>query len=480
MPKVEILANTGKDEIRVAMLEDGKLSEFFCERRNSRDQFLVGNIYCGKVANVLAGMEAAFIDIGHEKNAYLYITDILPQDRGKSIERILKKDQRVMAQVIKDTIGTKGMKITLNISLTGRHLILAPFSRQQHISHQIKDSAERKRLSKALSDALPSQMGSIIRTEAGTASPDEIRNEARYLLHQWEMINKKFERADRPSVLQKEVDMPLYIARDLLGDNVSVYMVDSPGIFREVKDYVEKIAPDLKNRVVLYDKKMPIFDAFGIENELTKMRQSHIPLKSGGMIIIQESESITMIDVNTARFVGATTQEETVTQTNMEAANEIARQLRLRNIGGIVVIDFIDMKQEFNRKRILESFKDALKYDRAKVKIHPITGLGLIEMTRERKRESNLVFLTESCNECQGSGRVLSRETIFLKVSREINGLLQGHGVNMIRVLLAPHTAKYFKEHLSRMEAGLSVKPSKLLVQDEVGMRSEDYKIVLE
>ncbi len=480
MPKIEIIANCEKEETRIALIEDGKLAEFFWERKTSPEHFLVGNIYKGKVANVLPGMDAAFVNIGHEKNAYLYITDVLLSDRGKPIDTILKKDEFVIVQVIKETIGTKGMKITMNISLPGRYILLAPFTKQIHISRQIVDPKERERLAEVIADTFPAHLGCVVRTEAEGVSKEELKNEAKYLLRLWDSIGKKYDHTDSPRVLYKELDLPLQIARDLLSEDVALYLVDSPDVYRDVVDFVEDIAPQLKNRISLYDKKTPIFSAFSIESELAKMRRTHMPLKSGGGIIIQESESITMIDVNTARFVGATTQEETVTQTNLEAADAVAHQLRLRNIGGIIVIDFIDMKRETNRRRVLEALRSALANDRAKVKIHPITRLGLIEMTRERKRESNLVFLTEPCEFCQGSSRLLSRETILLKVIRELNHLAGGHGSNQIRVQLNPVVARYVKENLGRLESYRQVPPGKLFVQEDPSLSWEDYKIILE
>lgn len=480
MSKIEIIANVGKDETRIALIEDGRLAEFFLERKSAGDQFLVGNIYAGRVANVLPGMDAAFVDIGCEKNAYLYITDVLPSDRGKPIDKILKKDQTVIAQVIKDTIGTKGMKITMNVTMPGRYIVLMPHQKQIHVSKHVEVETERERLEKTLTSALSSNMGCVVRTEAQEIDAQELRHEARYLTRQWENVCRKFEHAATPRLLYKELDLPLQVARDILSNDVSLYLVDSADTYRELEQFVGEIAPHLKNRIAFYDKKTSIFSAFNIESELSKMRRTQLPLKSGGEIVIQEAESITMIDVNTARFVGATTQEETVTQTNLEAADEVARQLRLRNIGGIIVIDFIDMRREINRRKVLESFKEAVSKDRAKIKIHPITRLGLVEMTRERKRESNLTFLTEACEVCQGSGRVLSKETIFLKVVRELNNLIGGRVVDLVRIQLPLSLVRYVKDNLSRLEKSLGARPAKIVVQEDASLGWEEYKLILE
>ncbi|MBI2070863.1 MAG: Rne/Rng family ribonuclease [Elusimicrobia bacterium] len=480
MSKVEIVANSSAEETRIALIEDGRLAEFFWERKSASSQFLVGNIYCGRVANVLPGMDAAFVNIGYEKNAYLYITDVLIQDRGKPIDHILKKDQKVMVQVIKDTIGTKGMKITMNVNIPGRYLVLTPYQRQVHVSKHLEDPGEHERLAEAVTSALPAHIGAIVRTEAEGVSSEEIKREAKYLMKLWDTIHKKFEHADGPRLLYKELDLAHQVARDILSEDVAVYLVDSPQVYRDLEAFVEEVAPHLKNRLMLYNKRPPIFGAFGIETELVKMLRTHIPLKSGGVIVVQEAESITMIDVNTARFVGATTQEETVTQTNIEAAQEVARQLRLRNIGGIIVIDFIDMRREVNRRKVLEAFRQALKNDRAKVKIHPITKLGLVEMTRERKRESNVVFLTDACETCQGSGRVLSKETLLLKVGRELGNLLEGRAVNAVRINVPPPMARYLKENQQRFEGALNGKASRIAIQEDMNLPWEEYKIVLE
>ncbi|MBI4669114.1 MAG: Rne/Rng family ribonuclease, partial [Elusimicrobia bacterium] len=378
------------------------------------------------------------------------------------------------------TIGTKGMKITMNINLPGRYFVLTPFQRQMHFSRQLADSRDEQRLIDFVGAILPANIGCIVRTESEGASHEELKQEARYLLKTWEGIYKKFEHSNGPRLLYKELDLAHSAARDMLNRDVSVFLVDHPEVFRDLENFTDEVAPHLKNRLVLYNKRPPIFSAFGIEAELVKMLRTHIPLKSGGVIIIQEAESITMIDVNTARFVGSQSQEETVTLTNIEAAEEVARQLRLRNIGGIVVIDFIDMRREVNRRKVLDAFGAALKNDRAKIKIHPITRLGLVEMTRERKRESNVTFLTEPCHQCQGSGRILSKETLFLKVGQELDNLLEGRSVAMARVQLSSALAPYFREHQARFQALLRTKPARFAIQEDVNLAWEEYKIVLE
>ncbi|MBI4668466.1 MAG: ribonuclease E/G, partial [Elusimicrobia bacterium] len=263
MPKIEIIANCGPEETRIALVENGRLAEFFWERKGAASQFLVGNIYCGKVANVLPGMDAAFVDIGHEKNAYLYITDVKAADRGKTIDQILQKDQQVMAQVIKETIGTKGMKITMNINLPGRYFVLTPFQRQMHFSRQLADSRDEQRLIDFVGALLPANMGCIVRTEAEGASHEELKQEARYLLKIWEGIHKKFEHSNGPRLLYKELDLAHSAARDMLNHDVSVFLVDHPDVFRDLENFIDEVALHVKNRLVLFNERPPIFSAFG-------------------------------------------------------------------------------------------------------------------------------------------------------------------------------------------------------------------------
>ncbi|MEK6544495.1 MAG: Rne/Rng family ribonuclease, partial [Elusimicrobiota bacterium] len=380
----------------------------------------------------------------------------------------------------KDTIGTKGMKITLNTTLPGRYMVLTPHHKQMHVSKQIEDEREVRRLEAIYQGIVPANMGVVVRTESEGATAEDLKHEMQYLMRQWENIQKKFEHGSGPRILYKELSLPLAAARDILSDKISIYLVDSEPVYKELSAFISEVAPALKTRIAYYDKPTSIFAAFNIEGELSKMRRSRLPLKSGGEIVIQEAESITMVDVNTARFVGATTQEETVTQTNIEAAQEVARQLRLRNIGGIIVIDFIDMRREVNRRKITDVMRDAVRNDRARVKIHPITRLGLVEMTRERKRESNLTFLTEACEVCQGSGRVLSKETIFLKVCRELNNLIKGRVVETVKVQVAPALERYFHDNASRLENSLRAKPSKISINLDANLVWEDYKLILE
>ncbi len=480
--KREIISNTSVDETRVAILEDGRLAELHWERQNA--QSIVGNIYKGEVENVLPGISSAFVNIGFEKNAYLYISDVLGQ-RGAPIDATLKKGQHIMVQVAKEAIGTKGMKVTMDVGLPGRYLVLTPFqktagSRDLGVSRNIEDPQERRRLS-AIIDKLSAEgltgCGIVARTEAEGASADDLDREARFLMAAWKGVQGRFESEPPPALIYKDLDLNLQVARDLLGDEVYVYLVDDSAAFKSVQDFASRISPGLAARVRLYDGRTPIFSAFGIEEEIQKLRQTKVTLPNGGSIIIQEAESLCAIDVNTGRFTGSKSQEETVTQTNLEAAREVAHQLRLRNIGGIVVVDFIDMRRAANRNRVMEALIEATAGDRAKIRILPITRLGLIEMTRERKKESTLSLITEECPECKGGGRVLSGETMHIRIQRQIQEMTAGRPGGQVRLLLHPGLAEYFRVERVRLEKNVH---RSVTIQPDPQLQWEDYRIVLE
>ncbi len=475
--KREILANTSFEETRVAILEDNRLVELLWERKSAQN--IVGNIYKGVVENVLPGISSAFINIGFEKNAYLYISDVLGDTRAP-IDQTLKKGQHVMVQVAKEAIGTKGMKVTMDVSLPGRYLVFTPFQNYVGISKHIVDPNERKRLSTIVDRLVAEVMagkGVVVRTEAEGASEQELEREVKYLMRTWEAVERRFQSTPPPCLLHRDLDLTMQVARDLLSEQVYVYLLDSKEAYHNVLDFINKISPELKERVRLYDAKTPIFTAFNLEHEIEKLRQTKVALPSGGTIIVQEAESLCAIDVNTGRFTGSKSQEETVTMTNIEAAYEIAHQLRLRNIGGIVVIDFIDMKKASNRNRVMEALADAVRRDRAKIRILPITRLGLIEMTRERKRESTVSLMTDGCPECHGSGRVLSAESIRIRIQREIHELTQGRPGGQIRLLLHPQLAEGFAEKQAVIEKNVH---RAIKIQGDPLLKWEDYRIILE
>jgi ribonuclease G len=458
-------------------MEDGKLAELLWERKS--EESIVGNIYKGVVENVLPGISSAFVNIGYEKNAYLYISDVLGE-RGAAIDSTLKKGQHIMVQVAKEAIGTKGMKVTMDVSLPGRFLVFTPFQTYVGISKHIEDPAERKRLGEVV-DRLVAEVlqgkGVVVRTEAEGASAEDLEREVKYLWQAWQSVQKKMNEHQSPRLLHKDLDVTLQVARDILSEETYVYLIDNKDAHKRVVEFVEGISPELKERVRHYDARTPIFKAFNLEPEIEALRKTRVPLPNGGSIIIQEAESLCAIDVNTGRFTGSKSQEETVTSTNIEAAVEVAKQLRLRNIGGIIVVDFIDMRKASNRNKVMEAFAQAVKADRAKIRILPITRLGLIEMTRERKRESTVSLITDECPECKGAGRVLSAETIRIRIQRELWELTGGRPGGSVRIQLHPGLAEIFRQQQALLEknAQRSVK-----ISGDPAIKWEDYRIVLE
>jgi ribonuclease G len=475
--KKEILANVLPEETRVGVLEDGRLTEFLIERPQLGMAKLVGNIYKGRVENVLPGISSAFVNTGFEKNAYLYVTDVISDGKDRHIENMIQRGDHIMVQVAKEAIGTKGMKVTMDISLPGRYLIYMPKGEHVGVSKNIEDPEERDRLKRIIDDVRPKEGGVIVRTEAEGAAEGELRHEMKYIQRLWEGIQKKYESAQAGSLIHRELGLTFQVARDLLTDEAQIFLIDDKDEYKDVKGFVEMLAPELAERVQHYTGKTPIFQAFGVDRDLSTVRQQRVDLPSGGYLIIQEAESLCAIDVNTGKFIGNRSQEETVTITNIEAAHEVAKQLRLRNIGGIIVVDFIDMRRRRNQQKVQETMHEATRDDRAKIKILPITRLGLIEMTRERRRESLLQLLTDACPECEGSGRVLSQESMYLRIQKEVLEMTQGRSEGRLKVTVCPEVGQFLKDHLERLEKIIK-RPAEILT--DIALPWEDYRILID
>jgi len=345
------------------------------------------------------------------------------------------------------------------------------------VSKNIEDRRERDRLRSIIESCAPEKGGVIIRTEAEGADEQALRREMQYLTRLWDSVQKRFESSPTPSLVHRDLGLVFQTVRDVFTENTSIFLVDSRTEYRDLMDFLDNISPELKARVKLYEGKTPLFQAFNIEQQIEKIRSARVDLPSGGYIIIQEAEGLCAIDVNTGKFTGKKSQEETVTATNVEAAKEVARQLRLRNIGGIIVIDFIDMRHARNRQKVMECLANYTHDDRAKIKILPITRLGLIEMTRERKRESLFALLGEECPQCGASGRVLSRESMYIKLKREILTMTHGRPGNEIKVGLSPVVAQYFEERKQRLE---NVVKHKLIITPDSNLPWEEYRILIE
>ena len=428
----EILIDCSPAQTRVALTENGKPVELFLER--ARRSGSVGDIYLGRVSRVLPGMQAAFVEIGLDRDAFLYVADVRddwedeedlaaeeePRPRpGISIDDLLKEGQDILVQVVKEPIGAKGARVSTNISLPGRLLVYTPFSPRVGISRRIEDEAERERL-KTLLDAFRGEGGFIARTVSEGRAAEEFENDRTYLAALWESIQTRARSARPATLLHREQDLLLRSIRDLLARDVAAIRVNDHEAFGRVVEFVNAMEPSLVSRVRLHKPGPLFFEEFGIEAEIEKAIKSKVWLKSGGYIVINPTEALVSIDVNSGKFVGKDSLEETVLAVNLEAAREIVRQIRLRDLGGILVVDFIDLEDPEHRQQLFEAFEAEMKKDRAKSKILQISEFGLVQITRKRSRASLERALTKPCPSCGGNGRVKNDFTVALDIRREI------------------------------------------------------------
>ncbi|MCL6634981.1 MAG: Rne/Rng family ribonuclease [Peptococcaceae bacterium] len=423
----EIVINIGEEETRVAVLEDKIPVEIYIER--SLNQRLVGNIFKGRVENVLPGMQAAFVNIGLEKNAFLYVEDALPARTpegngggsalGANIGDILKQGQEILVQIVKEPIGTKGPRVTTHITLPGRFLVLMPTVDYIGISRRIESEKERERLKELAARLKPEGMGVIVRTVAEGVQEEEIRQDVSLLTRLWRKILNRAAHGPVPNLVHRDLELVHRILRDVFTEDVDRLTVDSRYEYEKVLDLLDIIGPRLKLKVSL-DERENIFEDYGIEQEIDKLLKRKVWLKCGGYLVIDQAEALTAIDVNTGKYVGTTNLEDTVLRTNVDAAREIARQLRLRNIGGIIIVDFIDMAEEVHRQQVLQVLEEEIKKDKTKTNILGITQLGLVEMTRKKVRPSLTEVLQKPCPYCEGRGKVLSEETLGIHFKNQI------------------------------------------------------------
>jgi ribonuclease G len=441
-----LVINADGPETRVALVEDGFLGELYIERK--RERGIAGNIYKGRVERVLPGMQAAFVNIGAEKSAYLHVSDVrgtpddlkrlLSGDSSKSddedeeeadrrresggarIEDLLKEGQEIVVQVTKEPISTKGARTTRYVSLPGRHLVFMPTVDHIGISRRISSDRERRRLREIVDSMRPAGSGFIVRTVADGVSEKELKSDMEFLIKLWNEIVKRSESGRCPALIYSDLDLLLRTVRDLFTADVEKLIIDSRMEYDRVKKFIAALMPDFAGVIELYDGTDPIFDGYGIEIEIDRALERKVWLKSGGYLIVDEMEALTAIDVNTGRFVGKSSLEDTITKTNLEACREVAEQLRIRSIGGMIVVDFIDMDRPQNRERVTRAFNDHLRRDRSKAAVTRISELGLVEMTRKRTRESLLHTLTEPCTACEGKGYTKSRRTVAYEVLREL------------------------------------------------------------
>ena len=491
----QIIINADAYETRIAILEDGDVAELFVERADQRRH--VGNIYKGRVNAVLPGMQAAFVDLGLAKTGFLHASDLAESlnsldefqdddngDRRRrrgpvpKIEDHLKKGQEVLVQITKESIGTKGPRITQQVSLPGRFCVLMPGVEHVGVSRRIDERSERQRIKAIIADQKPKGVGVIARTAGEGKGDADFTADVRQLTKLWTKIERKAKSVRAPSLVQEEMDMTAGLIRDLFTDEVDEVIIDDKKAFKEIQNYLKDVSPELRERVKLYKGREPLFDAYGIEQEIEKTFDRKVWMKKGGYICIDHAEALVAIDINTGRFTGKKNQEETIFRCNMEAAREIPRQLRLRDIGGIIVLDFIDMESESNKRAVLDELRRQLKKDRARTKAFAVSDLGLVEMTRQRERSSLLHYYTQDCPNCGGLGKVASLETMLVRLERAMRRISAAGGHRRITVKVAPEVALFLVEQEGRRFAELE-KRFKLAVdlKDDPQLRQGEMQV---
>ena len=439
----EIIVNTTGRETRVALVENGVLAELHIDR--GHDRGFVGNVYKGKVGRVLPGMQAAFVEVGLERAAFLYVGDIYPafldmpnaapttpeetvvEESPRStpraglpaIQDLLAEGQEIVVQIAKDPIGTKGARLTTHITLPGRYIVFMPTVEHVGISRRIEKEKERRRLRDLIERSRPKGAGFIVRTVCANQPEATLRQDMDYLLRTWEKIQSAAKVKKAPALLHADYGLVVRFLRDNFTDEVERVVVDSREVYDELQTFMSDFMPEFKDRVHLYRGREPIFDVYGVETEINRSLGRKVWLKSGGYLVIDQTEALTAIDINSGKYVGSSSLEDTTTKINLEAAKEVVYQLRLRNIGGIIIIDFIDMDKESNREKVFRALEEEVKRDKARTNVLKISELGLVEMTRKRVQEDLTRYLTEECYYCNGNGVLRSRETITYDIFRE-------------------------------------------------------------
>ena len=464
----EIYISESMGESRIAIIEDGTLVEVYVEKQDQ--QRMVGNIYKGKVENVLPGMQAAFVDIGYDINAFLpfseienpaYLMDIDESEDSSSnktnrksnkhandnVNVDLKTGQSIFVQVIKEAFAGKGPRITTEVAIPGRLLVLVPNSKYVGISKKIWDKYERRRLKKLVSSLKDNDAGIIVRTVAEGKSEELIKNDLQNLENSWQKILKASNQKKDVELLYEDLETASSVIRDLFTPDISKIVIDSKKLFKKINSYLEDVSPNMASRLEHYKIKKPLFESMGIENEIDKLLRPKVWLKSGAYLIIEKTEAMVVVDVNSGRFVGKKNHEENSLKINLEACKEVARQLRLRDLSGLVVIDFIDMKNESNRKKIYYELRKELKKDRAKVAVSPISDFGLLEMTRQRIRLSLLDSMSDECPTCKGAGRIMSRETLITRIDHWLRRYKSKNRRLKLKLELHPENADFMRDN---------------------------------
>mgnify|MGYP000917378112 FL=1 len=480
----EYLINFTPQETRVALMQQGVVQEVHVERTASRG--IVGNIYLGRVVRVLPGMQSAFMDVGLERTAFLHVADIWSDRHAgeavRPIERILSEGQNLIVQVLKDPLGTKGARLSTQISIAGRMLVYLPQDKHIGISQRIGDEAGREALRERVSRLLPPNEpgGYIVRTMAENATDDELAADIAYLKKLWAEIRNRAVGARPPFVLYQDLNLAQRVLRDLVTDATTRIVADSRENFQKLTNFASEYMPQVQPLLEHYTGERPLFDLHGVEAEIEKALARRVDLKSGGYLIIDQTEAMTTIDVNTGGFVGARNFDDTIFKTNLEAAQAIARQLRVRNLGGIIIVDFIDMESAEHRNAVLDEFRKALSRDHTKMTVNGFTSLGLVEMTRKRTRESLAHLLCEPCPTCGGRGEVKTARTVAYEILRELLREARQFNAREFRVLAAPNVIDLFLEEESQSLAMLSDFIDKTIsLHPEASYGQEQFDIVL-
>ncbi len=482
MEQIMLVNVVEEQEVRIAVLEDGKLDQLYLER-TSREN-IVGNIHKGIIVNIVPNIEAAFVEFGYKKHGFLHVSDVLASAVGKErrsddIRRLLSEGQELLVQVTKEGIGDKGPSLTTYLSLPGRYLVLMPGLTRRGVSRRIQENGERDRLRQVISKLnVPDKVGLIARTAGEERSQTDLERDLDYLLRLWHTISQRAERSKAPAMVYQESDSVTRAIRDVFTDDIRKIVVDSQQVYDKVKEFLRAVMPRHVRKVKLHEDTDPIFHHYGVEEEIEKMHSRRVSLPSGGSIILEQTEALVAIDVNSGQYKGSGDAEETAFRMNMEAAPEIARQIRLRDLGGVVIMDFIDMEEQERRTKVEHALQEALKRDRARFRMLKMSPFCIVEMTRQRQRQSLRQSTYVECPTCRGTGYVKSGETLALQILREMKASLERKGYERILVSVTPDVANYLnsemREDLVQMEQSSG---RHMLVQADSSVLPGEYQL---
>jgi len=504
MSRKEIITNFSEDETRLAILDDGQLNEIFVERAQNRG--VVGNIYKGRVSRVLPGMQSAFVDIGLERDGFLYVSDVLanidsfsawvegdeedehtPGRRrsrrareSQRIDKLLSRGDEIPVQISKAPIGTTGARITTHISMPGRFLVYMPTVDHVGVSRKIPDRGERARIKKIIKTIRPKGAGGFIARTAGVGkNQQDFQDDLRFLVEAWEEIKRRAESAKAPALIHRDLSLLLRLLRDVFTEDFNRVVVDDEQEYQRAKAFLQQLQPNVADRVELYRKKAPIFDHFKVQQQLEKALEPKVWLKSGGYLVIDQTEALVAIDINTGKYVGKRRLEDTVLKTNLEAVDEICRQLRLRDLGGIIVIDFIDMEEKESERKVIQALERGLDRDRAKSQVLQISEFGLVELTRQRVKQSLGRIMQQPCPYCSGLGRVKSVDTICYEILREVRRLKSELNGNEVVIRTNPAVASALEhEERTLMQRLRREVSAPVTLQPDTHMHQEQFEVV--